>query len=79
VAVFVGVMLARLFCVMGGVQAVTVGNVGVMARLLVVTGFIMPGCLAVVLRSKIMMRCGFVVMTGAFVIFRHLCSSMWTA
>jgi hypothetical protein len=78
VAVFVGVMLARLFGVMGGVQAVTVGNMGVMARLLVVTGFVMPGCLAVVLRSMFMVRCGFVVMIGAFVIFRHLCSSMWT-
>jgi hypothetical protein len=64
-------MFARLFGVMGGVQAVAVSHVRVMARLFMVAGFIMPGRLAVMFRRIFMMLSRRIVVFGTLVIFGH--------
>ena len=69
VAVFGGVMFARLFGVMG--RAVAVSYVCVMARLFMVAGCIMPGRFAVMFRRIFMVLGRRIVVVGAFVIFRH--------
>ena len=66
-AVFVGVELAGLFCVMRRVQRVAVRNVSVMSGALVVTGFMMSGGFAVMFGCGFMMMGSLMMMFGAFV------------
>ena len=70
-AVMGGVMTARLDVMMFGVAGVTVGGVGVMRRLFMIAGFVMPGSFAVMLRSVLVMFGGLVMMLDVGV-FAHV-------
>jgi len=70
-AVFRRVMLAGFFSVMHRVQTVAVSDVGVVSRLFMVAGLVVPGCLAVVLGRILMMLCRRIVMIDTFVVLGH--------
>jgi len=61
-AVMRGVVTARLGVVMLGVAGMTVRGMGVVRRLFVIAGFVMPGGLAVMFCSMLVMLGGLVVM-----------------
>lgn len=68
----VGVVLARLFGVMFGVDVVAVRHVCVMTGLLMVARGVMLGSRAMMLGGVFMVLCGFQMMLGA--VFGHLCN-----
>jgi hypothetical protein len=66
--VLVGVVLACLLGVLGGVQGVTVGHVRVMGGLLMITAYVVTGRFAVMLGGVFVVFGGLRVMLGAFVL-----------
>ncbi len=66
-----GVVTARLGVVLFGVAGVAMGGVGVMRRLLVVAGFVMPGGFAMMLGSVLVMFGSLVVVFDVGV-FAHV-------
>jgi hypothetical protein len=62
VTVVLGVMAARLGVMVLGMAGMTVGAVGMMSRLFVITGFMMLGGLAVMLRRMLVMFGSLVMM-----------------
>jgi hypothetical protein len=66
-----GVMAARLDVVMLGVAGMTEGGVGMVRRLFMIAGFVMPGSLAVMLRRMLVMLGGLLVMLDVGV-FAHV-------
>ena len=67
-AVVRGVMTARLNVVMFGVAGMAVGGVGVVRRLFVIAGFVVPGGFTVVLGSVLVMFGGLGVMLDVGVV-----------
>ena len=63
-----GVMTAGFGVMMLGVAGVAMRAVGVMRRLFVIAGFMMPGGFAVVLRGMLVMFGRFVMMLDACVV-----------
>ena len=66
--VLLGVVAARLNLMMFGVARVTMGRVRMVCRLLVITGFMKLGGLAMVLGGVLMMFGRLVVMLGALML-----------
>ena len=62
-----GVVTARLDVMMLGVAGMAVGGVGVMGRLLVIAGFVVPGGFAVMLGGVFVMLGGLVMVLDAHV------------
>ena len=66
-----GVVTAGLDMMMFGMAGMTVGAVGVVRRLLVVAGFMMLGCLTMMLRRMLVMFGGLVMMVLDACVFAH--------
>jgi hypothetical protein len=75
-AVMLGVMTACLDMMMFGMAGMTVGAVGVVRRLLVITGLMMLGGFAMVLGCMFVMFGSLVMMVDACVV-AHVCSPGW--
>jgi len=60
--VLIGVVLTGFFGMLGGVQRMAVGDVGVVPGLLVIAGFVMPGRFPMMGGGLFMMLRGLVVM-----------------
>jgi len=69
--VLFGVMTARLDMVMLGVARMAVSGIGMMRRLLVITGLVMLRGLAMVLRRVLVMLRGLLVVLDALVLTHH--------
>jgi hypothetical protein len=67
VAVFARVVLARFVGVLACMHGVSMGNMRVVGGLLMITGFMMFGCLVVMFRGVLMMLCCFAVMLSSLV------------
>ena len=67
ITVFVRMMLASFVGVLACMRGMSVGDVRVMRRLLMVTGFMMFGRLVVMFRRVLMMLCCFAVVFSCFV------------
>ena len=72
-AVLLGVMTARLDMMMFGMAGMTVGGVGMVRRLLVIAGLMMPGGFTMVLRRVLVMFGSLVMVLDACVV-AHVCS-----
>jgi len=70
-AVQVRCLLGRVFSVLARVQPVTMRQVGMVARTLVVAGFGVLGCFAMMLRGRIKVLGCFVMMVMNFVLIAH--------
>jgi hypothetical protein len=72
-----GVVTAGLDMMMFGMAGVTMGAVGMVRRLLVISGFMMLCSFAMVLRGVLVMFGGLVMMVLDACVFAHVCSPGW--
>lgn len=63
--------LTGLFGMMRGMKVMPMRNMCVVTGFLIIAGFVVFGCFAMVTRRMLMMLCGLFVMLGSFVRARH--------